>query len=44
MCHVVHSHLPWNGWRPLWIPTVTTRVTWFDHLIACAIWQWCVSW
>jgi hypothetical protein len=23
---------------------VTTRLTWFDHSIACAIWQWCVSW
>jgi hypothetical protein len=42
--HVVHSRLPWNGWRLLWIPNVTTRRPWFDHLIACTIWQWRGSW
>jgi hypothetical protein len=39
-----HCCLPWNGRRPLQTPIVTTRRPWFDHLIACAIWRWRVSW
>jgi hypothetical protein len=39
-----HCHLSWNGWRPLWMPVVTTRPQWGDHVIAWAIWWWHVSW
>jgi hypothetical protein len=42
--HAVHSHLPWNGRRPLHTPIITTRCPWFDHLIACVLWWWHVYW
>lgn len=43
-CYVVHSHLSLNSWRLLWIPIITTRLTWFDHSTACTIRQWCAPW
>jgi hypothetical protein len=43
-CRTAHCHLPWNGRRLLWTPIVTTSRSWFDHLIACAIWRWRVYW
>jgi hypothetical protein len=42
-CRAAHCRLPWNGRRPLRLPTVATRRPWFDHLIACVIWRWRAS-
>jgi hypothetical protein len=41
-CRAAHHFLPKNG--PHWTFVVTTRHTWSDHLIACAIWQRRVPW
>jgi hypothetical protein len=43
-CRAAHCRLPWNGRRPLRTPTVTMRRPRFDHMIACAIWRWRLSW
>jgi hypothetical protein len=43
-CRGTHCRLPWNGWRALQITIVTMRQPWFDHLIACAIRWWRISW
>jgi hypothetical protein len=43
-CRAAHCRLPWNGRRPLRTPIVTTQRPWLDHLVACAIWRWRVSW
>jgi hypothetical protein len=42
-CRVAHCFLPWNGRRLLRASVVTTGHSWFDHVIACAIWHWHVS-
>jgi hypothetical protein len=43
-CHSAHCRLPWNGRRPFRKRTGTMRRPWFDHLTACAIWRWLLSW
>jgi hypothetical protein len=41
-CHAAYCHLPWKGQGPLQTLIVTATHPKYYHLIACAIWKWCV--